>query len=121
MKNWRKQYVGCMDNKFGHCKGQFPRQTYNKTTVDPATGYLSLKKLEAWINTVTPLLCYIFQGNTDTTSLRSGTAIKGVLYYCTDYITKPGLKTHIIFDAIRCVLQLYLKAPWDGVIGLKFC
>jgi hypothetical protein len=73
--------------------------------VDPATGYLSLKKLEAWINTICPILCYIFRSNTDTTSLRSGTAIKGVLYYCTDYITKPALKTHIIFDAIRCVLH----------------
>ncbi|KAK0472967.1 hypothetical protein IW261DRAFT_1570337 [Armillaria novae-zelandiae] len=38
-------------------------------------------------------------------SLRSGTAIKAVLIYVTDYITKPGLKTHAIFDCIRSVFQ----------------
>ena len=30
----------------------------------------------------------------------SGTAIKAIVAYISDYITKPGLKTYVIFDAI---------------------
>lgn len=37
--------------------------------------------------------------------MKSGTAIRGVLLYVTNYITKPALKTHIIFDTIRYVFQ----------------
>src|SRR6202035_2632454 len=35
----------------------------------------------------------------------SGTAIKAVVAYVSDYITKPGLKTYSIFDTIRSVFD----------------
>jgi len=35
----------------------------------------------------------------------SGTAIKAVIMYVSDYITKSMLKTHVIFDSIRSVFQ----------------
>jgi hypothetical protein len=35
----------------------------------------------------------------------SGTAIKAVIVYVSDYITKTTLKTHVIFDSIRSVFQ----------------
>ena len=42
-----------------------------------------MKKGEAWINTFSSLVTYLFQYNTDTTSLLSGTAIKAtVIYVC---------------------------------------
>ncbi len=52
-----------------------------------------MKKIEAWLNTFTPLVTYIFCCNTDVTSLSSGTAIKAVVLYVSDYITKTSLKT----------------------------
>ena len=64
-----------------------------------------MKKLEAMMNTIAPVITYLFWCNTDVTNLRSGTAIKGVLSYCTDYITKPGLKTWAVFEAIRTVIH----------------
>ena len=64
-----------------------------------------MRKLEAWINTFTPLVTYTFCCNTDVTCLSSGTAIKGVAMYVSDYITKSSLKTHVIFDTIRTVFQ----------------
>jgi len=73
--------------------------------VDPKTGALNLKKGEAWINTFTPLLTYILRCNSDVTSLLSGTAIKAVVAYVSDYITKPGLKTYSIFDVIRSIFD----------------
>jgi hypothetical protein len=64
-----------------------------------------MKKKESWINTFTPLVTFILRCNTDITSLASGTAIKSVIMYISDYITKSALKTHTIFDSIRTVFQ----------------
>jgi hypothetical protein len=99
-----KTYAGCMDNKMGKCKARFPRTTAPITSIDD-TGVITLKKKEAWINTFTHMVTYLFRCNTDVTSLASGTAIKGVIMYVSDYITKSALKTHVIFDSIRTVFQ----------------
>ncbi len=96
---------GCKDNKWGRCRGRFPRLLYPETTVDPTMGHIDIKKQEAWINMFMPLLTYWFRCNTDVTSLRSGTAIKAVLIYMSDYITKPSLKTHVFFDVVKSVFQ----------------
>jgi hypothetical protein len=93
-----------MDNKWNKCKARFPRPTFLKTVIDEL-GTISLKKIEAWLNTFTPLVTYALRCNTDVTSLSSGTAIKAVVLYVSDYITKSTLKTHTIFDSIRSVFQ----------------
>ena len=99
-----KTYAGCMDNKMGKCKARFPRTTAPVTSIDD-TGAITLKKKESWINTFTHMVTYLLRCNTDVTSLASGTAIKGVIMYVSDYITKTALKTHVIFDSIRTVFQ----------------
>ncbi|KAK0433762.1 hypothetical protein EV421DRAFT_1718248 [Armillaria borealis] len=96
---------GCKDNKWGKCRGCFPWPLFESTTVDSETAHVNMKKREAWINTFTPILTYLLRCNTDVTSLRSGTAIKAVLIYVSDYITKPALKTHVFFDVIKSVFQ----------------
>ena len=64
------------------------------------TGAITMKKKESWINTFTPLVTFILRCNTDVTSLASGTVIKSVIMYVSDYITKCALKTHVLFDSI---------------------
>lgn len=91
----------CMKN--GKCKARFPREIYSETQVDPATGALHIKKGKPWINTFTPIVTFLYRCNTDVTSLLSGTAIKAIVAYVSDYISKPGLKTYSIFDTIRSV------------------
>ncbi|KIP01808.1 hypothetical protein PHLGIDRAFT_26855 [Phlebiopsis gigantea 11061_1 CR5-6] len=83
------------------CKARFPRETRSITSVDPETGYLLLKKGEAWLNSFTPTLTYLLRSNSDVTCLLSGTAVKAVVAYVTDYITKSPLKTHTMFEALR--------------------
>ena len=95
---------GCMNNKWGKCKARFPRPTFLKTFIDEL-GSITVRKMEAWLNTITPLVTYLFRCNTDVTSLSSGTAIKGVVLYVSDYITKSTLKTHTIFDSIKSVFH----------------
>ncbi|KIL57946.1 hypothetical protein M378DRAFT_15905 [Amanita muscaria Koide BX008] len=101
----KMMYVGCRANKYGTCKARFPRPTFKVTQIDPETGSLNLKKGEPWMNSITTYLTYIFRCNTDVTSMWSGTALKAVIVYISDYITKTGLKTHVIFDAIRSIFD----------------
>jgi Helitron helicase-like domain at N-terminus len=84
---------GCKDNKWGRCKARFPRSLFTKSTIDNLTGAINIKKLEPWLNTFTPIVTYLFRCNTDVTSLSSETAIKAVVIYVSDYITKSSLKT----------------------------
>ena len=100
----QKDRPSCM-NKDGKCRARFPRPTFDSTEVDPKTGALNVKKGEAWINTLTPVVTYLLRCNSDITSLLSGTSIKAIVAYISDYITKPGLKTYTIFDTIRCVFD----------------
>ena len=99
-----KPSASCKDNKWGKCKARFPRPTSLKTVIDDV-GAITMKKIEPWLNTFTPLVTYLFRCNTDVTSLSSGTAIKAVVLYVSDYITKTTLKTHTIFDSIRSVFH----------------
>ena len=73
--------------------------------VDPLTGSLNMKKGEPWMNTVNPVITYLLRYNTDVTSLLSGTAIKAVLAYISDYVTKPTLKTYVVFDTSVSVFE----------------
>ena len=99
-----KTYASCMDNRWGKCKARFPLPVVPESVIDE-TGAVTMKKAEPWINTFTHVVTYIFRCNTDVTSLASGTAIKGVIMYVSDYIVKSSLKTHVIFDSIRSVFQ----------------
>jgi len=98
-KGDKRDRPGCF-NENGICKARFPRELVPQTQVDDLTGALIMKKKEAWVNTYTPTLSYLFRCNTDVTSLLSGTAIKAIVAYISDYVTKPGLKTYTVFDTI---------------------
>jgi hypothetical protein len=95
----------CYSDGRESCKSRFPRDLYPETLVDPDTGALNMKKGGAHMNTVTPILTYLIRCNSDVTSLLSGTAVKAVVAYVTEYVTKPGLKTYSIFDTIRSVFD----------------
>jgi ferredoxin len=95
----------CYSNGHESCKSCFPCELFDKTVVDPDTSALNMKKGEAQMNTFTPLLTYLLRCNTDVTSLLSGTAVKAVVAYVTEYVTKPGLKTYSIFDTIHSVFD----------------
>ena len=95
---------GCL-NKDGVCMARFPREFVQETFVDPSDGHIVMKKQERMLNTFSYPLTYLLRCNTDVTSLLSGTSIKAVISYVTDYITKPTLKTHQIFSSAYDVFQ----------------
>jgi len=105
-----KDYKGCLNNKWKTCKARFPRKIVTESIADKESGRIELKKLEEFINTFTGVLTYLLRCNTDVTCLHSGTAVKAVVAYVSDYISKFGLKTHMIFDTIRSVYSRHLES-----------
>ena len=101
---------GCkVDMKTGKilkvCKCRFPRPVRPCTVMDPESGALLMKQGEARLNSYSPALTYLLRCNSDVTSLLSGTAIKAITAYVTDYITKTPLKTHAMFTAVKTVFS----------------
>ena len=106
-KNKMKAYdgpKGCL-NEDGECNARFPRDIVPESVVDKSDGYIRLKKLESMINTITPAITYLFRCNTDVTSLTSGTSIKAIVYYITNYVTKQSLKTHQLFSSAYDIFE----------------
>jgi hypothetical protein len=114
-KNWRKvakpkktvqkatyERRGCLVN--GVCKARFPRDVFKNTEIDE-DGHINMRKLEPNMNTVTPILTYLAGANTDVTSLLSGTAVKAVISYVSDYVSKLGLKTYQAFASVYDVFE----------------
>lgn len=95
----------CWPNGVQVCKSRFPRETVPETMVDEDSGALKMKKGEPDMNTFNRTLTYMLRCNTDVTSLLSGTALKAVVAYVTEYVTKCGLKTYHIFDAVKNTIQ----------------
>jgi hypothetical protein len=104
LKTVKQGPKGCLDRN-GICRARFPREVHERTTVDETDGHVSVKKLEAYMNTFTPCLTYLMCCNTDVTSLSSSTSIKAIVSYISDYITKPTLKTHQIFSSMYDVFE----------------
>lgn len=96
---------GCRKTKTSDCRARFPRTVHKDTSVDLDTGALVLKKQEAWINTYSVPMSYLLRCNTDVTCLLSGTMVRAVIAYVTDYITKSSLKTHTMFEVIASVMN----------------
>ncbi|KAJ7111113.1 hypothetical protein C8R44DRAFT_633493, partial [Mycena epipterygia] len=95
---------GCL-RRDGTCSARFPREVFIKSEVDPEDGAINVKKLEPMINCVTPDLTYCLRCNTDVTSLLSGTSIKAVVAYISDYVTKATLKLYHIFDTVSAIMR----------------
>ncbi|KAF7977176.1 hypothetical protein HWV62_4617 [Athelia sp. TMB] len=95
----------CWSSEAMVCKSRFPREVVRSTLIDQDSGSLKIKKLEPRMNTFSRNLTYMLRCNSDVTSLLSGTALKAVVAYVTEYVTKCGLKTYHIFDAVRNTIQ----------------
>ena len=105
-----KDYKGCLNNKWKKCKARFPRKIVSESAAEKETGRIELKKMEEFINTFTTVVTYLLRCNSDVTCLHSGTAVKAVVAYVSDYISKFSLKTHTIFDTIRSVYARHLES-----------
>ncbi|KAJ6506044.1 hypothetical protein DFH09DRAFT_943410, partial [Mycena vulgaris] len=89
---------GCL-SKDNVCKARFPR-TVIPSTVVSEDGHVSMRHIEPMMNTVNPILTYFSRCNTDVTSLLSGTSVKAVVSYVSDYVSKISLKSYQLFASV---------------------
>ncbi|KAI0662236.1 hypothetical protein C8Q70DRAFT_875828, partial [Cubamyces menziesii] len=99
----REHRKGCLRGKPAYCKARYPRELRTQTVVEPDSGAIRFKKLDPWINTYNVILSYLLRCNTDVTCLLSGTQVRAVVAYVTDYVTKTPLKTYKIFEIVKAV------------------
>ncbi|KAH9848080.1 hypothetical protein C2E23DRAFT_740340 [Lenzites betulinus] len=99
----------------GYCCARFPRELFEQNQVDRNSGAIRFAKKEAWINTYNIVLSNVLRSNSDLTCLLSGTQVKAIIAYVTDYVTKSSLTTHGFFETVRAVLDRNtdLLAPHD--------
>ncbi|KAJ7800276.1 hypothetical protein B0H13DRAFT_1672992, partial [Mycena leptocephala] len=104
--------------KTGICKARFPREIFQITHVDK-DGHINIKKREPQLNTFSRALTYFSRSNTDVTSLLSGTAVKAVVSYVSDYVSKLGLKTYQAFASVFDVFERNSETLATGGTGTE--
>ncbi|KAJ7441884.1 hypothetical protein FB451DRAFT_1058020 [Mycena latifolia] len=109
-KNWRdkkpsktrrnkvQERKGCL-TKYNVCRARFPRTVVPESVVDQ-DGHISVRHVEPMLNTFNPILTYFSRCNTDVMSLLSGTAVKAVISYVSDYVSKVALKSYQLFASV---------------------
>ncbi|KAJ7459306.1 hypothetical protein FB451DRAFT_1046335 [Mycena latifolia] len=93
---------GCL-TKSGVCRVRFPRDVYRVSKISP-DGHVNVRHLESMMNTTNPILTYLCRCNSDVTCLLSGTAVKAVVSYVSDYISKLSLKSYQMFTSVYDVM-----------------
>lgn len=121
--NVHKHNNHCRTGVDDECKSRFPRTYELCTRVEEGTGALILKQIEIMLNVHCRLLAYLMRCNHDVTPLISGTQVRAIMVYITEYITKTPLRTHNIFEAVKGVFDrraLFLDSTDnDGDVARK--
>ncbi|KAJ7914978.1 hypothetical protein B0H13DRAFT_1610997, partial [Mycena leptocephala] len=76
-------------------------------------------KTEPQLNTFSRALTYFSRSNTHVTSLSSGTAVKAVVSYVSDYVSKLGLKTYQAFASVFDVFERNSENLANGADGVE--
>lgn len=88
-----------------HCRMRIDGSTHPVTELDPETHSILLRRLHPRINSHNDIISFLTQSNNDVKFIGSGQAAKALVYYVTDYITKPPLPTHIGLSALRVAIE----------------
>ena len=78
-----------------------PRKLVPVSTIDPATGHISMRRSDPWINNFNEYLIAACQSNMDIKFIRSDSDAKALVYYITDYVTKMSLSFHDTFALVQ--------------------
>ncbi|KAJ7182678.1 hypothetical protein C8R43DRAFT_868814, partial [Mycena crocata] len=99
----RKERKGCLTTS-GVCRARFPRDVVPESTI-AEDGHIEVRHREPMMNTVNPIITFLNRCNSDVTSLLSGTAVKAVVSYVSDYVSKLSLKSYQMFASVYNVFE----------------
>lgn len=105
---WKYLKVG-QPRDDSHCRLRMNGVTRAETTLDDETGSILLRRLHPRIASYNPVLIFLLQCNNDIKFIGSGEAAKALLYYITDYVTKPSLTAHVGLAALSHAIQTTTK------------
>ncbi|CAF1467660.1 unnamed protein product, partial [Rotaria sp. Silwood1] len=83
------------------CRMRMPRKLVQISTIDPATGHISMRRSDPWINNFNEYLIAACRSNMDIKFIWSGRDAKALVYYITDYVTKMSLSFHDTFALVQ--------------------
>lgn len=110
--NWHEHTGTCWkhleDNEprdDAHCRMRVDGSTRAFTDLDEETSSILLRRLHPWINNYNDVVLFLLKSNMDIKFIGSGPAAKALIYYVTDYITKPSLPTHLGLSALLYAIK----------------
>ena len=95
-----------LTDKRATCRMRFPRAKVEKSTIDPETGELKLKRTHEWLNNYNETIISACRCNMDIKYIFSGKDAKALCYYITDYVTKSSLSFYDIFSLIHEAVKI---------------
>ena len=91
-----------------------------ETFFNEELGSFVMRHLNGMVNNYCPTISESVHCNTDIKFITSGDAVKSILFYITDYITKTGNKSHVLFGALEVALKkLGDYDPTDTEVELR--
>ncbi|KAJ6574056.1 hypothetical protein B0H19DRAFT_933701, partial [Mycena capillaripes] len=100
---FKRERKGCL-TKTGVCRARFPREVFTASEMTD-DGHINVRHIEPMMNMVNPILTFLNRCNTDVSSMLSGTAVKAVVSYVSDYISKLSLKSYQMFASVYDVFE----------------
>ncbi|KAF5327481.1 hypothetical protein D9619_005136 [Psilocybe cf. subviscida] len=84
-----------------NCRLRMNGVTRAHTSLDPETGALLLRRHHPRIAAYNDLVTFMLKCNAEVKFIGSGRAARDLVFYITDYVTKPTLPVHIGMTALR--------------------
>jgi hypothetical protein len=82
-----------------------PDHHHPKTSMDMETGELQMRVTDGMVNNFCETIMRAVRCNMDIKFIGSGVSAKAILYYITDYITKPQLKMHASYATLQSAVR----------------
>ena len=98
-------YKYCKPGEPKECRFKLDETNVEATTHFSEAGSLVMRRLDGMVNNYCPTIAEACRCNSDIKFMASGDAAKSVLFYITDYISKPQQKSHVSFGALEVALK----------------
>lgn len=87
---------------------------------DPQTGEMNLRCLDGMVNNFNDTMMEALRCNMDVKFVGSGEAAKAIVYYITNYITKPQMKAHVAYAAIELAIKRLSELPVEEMESASY-
>ena len=104
------------DRNKQNCRFNYPRPLVEETSISVVDDALIVltKRNNPFINNYNDIISWCTRNNIDIQNLLSGNAVKGSVFYTTDYITKLQMKTHNLLELMVSAIDIFQRYESPG-------